>query len=163
VTGRDSLKPLQERREHEKEQQAVKLAQASIQATQAADEHQRAKAAREAQQERIAVQQMAETGRLAAGNASAADLVQQAAFSAETRSVLNALTHKEQRQARALELALAEHREQQSLMTEALAQADAVTEHRSKLLTEQSRSKEEREDEQADEQWLARHSLTGQR
>jgi hypothetical protein len=157
------LKPLQARRKHEKEQQAVKLAQASMQAKQATDEHQRAKAAREAQQASIAVQQMAETGRLAAGNASAADLVQQAAFSAETRSVLKALTEKEQRQARALELALAEHREQQSAMTEALAQADAVTEHRSKLLTEQRRIKEEREDEQADEQWVARHSLTGQR
>ncbi|HTM45255.1 MAG TPA: hypothetical protein VL137_09895 [Polyangiaceae bacterium] len=163
MTGRDSLKPLQARREHEKEQQAVKLAQASLKAAQAADEHRRATLAREAQQAGMAVQQATETERLGAGVASAADLVHHAAFSTRARSLLKTLTENEQRQSSELEQALTEHREQQARMTGAVAQADAVTEHRSRLLAEQRRSKEEREDELADEQWVARHSLTGQR
>ncbi len=68
-----------------------------------------------------------------------------------------------QREADELGHALREHRQQQSVLIDAVAQADAVAQRRSNWLTAERRKEEELENETAEEQWLAQQSRTGKR
>ncbi len=95
MARRDALEPLQRQRENQKTQQALTLAKATRRAEQAALDHQRAKLARDAEQQQVDAQQQGEQQRLAAGQASAADLAQQAQFEARARAVLDNLSQNE--------------------------------------------------------------------